>query len=66
MRKALCYALLVMLIFPENAHAYLNPGTGSFVFQLIIAALLGGLLTLKIYWSKLRSFFKDLFSARRK
>jgi hypothetical protein len=55
-----------MLLFPEYAHAYLNPGTGSFIFQLIIAALLGGLLTIKIYWSKLKSFFKEIFSAGRK
>jgi hypothetical protein len=66
MLKILYCILLAMLLFPEYAHAYLNPGTGSFIFQLIIAALLGGLLTLKIYWSKLKAFFKDLFSARRK
>jgi hypothetical protein len=36
------------------------------MFQLAIAAFLGGLITLKIYWSRFKSFFKDLFSAKRK
>jgi len=58
--------LLAMLLFPEYAHAYLNPGTGSFIFQLMIAALLGGLLTIKIYWARFKGFFNNLFSTRRK
>lgn len=66
MRTTLCCAAIITLLFPGDAHAYLNPGTGSFIFQLVIAALLGGLLTLKIYWNRFRGFFKDLFSGRRK
>jgi predicted amidohydrolase len=57
---------IASLVFTENAHAYLNPGTGSFVFQIVIAAILGGLLTVKIHWQKFKGFFGKIFSARRK
>jgi hypothetical protein len=41
--------------------AYLDPGSGSFLLQLLIAALLGGLFLLKTYWGKVVSFFRRLF-----
>lgn len=37
---------------------YLDPGSGSFILQLLIAALLGAGLAIKIYWRKLVAFFK--------
>jgi hypothetical protein len=66
MNKMICCAILIILVFPENAHAYLNPGTSNFILQLLLAAFLGGILTVKIYWQKLKDFFKDLLSARQK
>lgn len=38
-------------------HAYLDPGSGSFLLQLLLAALLGGLFVLRSYWSRIKSFF---------
>lgn len=40
-----CLALLVVSMHP--AHAYIDPGTGSYVFQLVIASLVGGLFFVK-------------------
>lgn len=37
---------------------YLDPGSGSFLLQLLIGALMGGLLAVKIYWRKIKAFFK--------
>ena len=55
------YALLLIVViawFPaRDAHAYLDPGTGSFLLQAVIALLMGALLTLKLYWRKMKSFF---------
>lgn len=48
--------LLLIAIFPFPAHAYLDPGTGSMIIQLLIGAIVGGLVTLKIYWGKLKGF----------
>jgi hypothetical protein len=37
--------------------AYLDPGSGSFLIQLLIGALVGMLVLLKSYWSRIRGFF---------
>lgn len=41
-----------------NGLLYLDPGSGSFILQILIASLMGGLLALKIYWRKITAFFK--------
>lgn len=40
------------------AHAYLDPGTGSFIFQILAASFLGAMATIKIWWSKVDTLFK--------
>ena len=58
--------LLLSSIFVEKAYAYLDPGTGSYFFQLLIATVIGILFTIKIFWSKITIFFKNLFSGKKK
>jgi hypothetical protein len=36
---------------------YLDPGSGSYLLQVIIAAVLGGLMFFKNFWIKIKSFF---------
>ena len=36
---------------------YLDPGSGSYLIQVIIAAILGALFYFKNIWWKLRAFF---------
>ncbi len=38
--------------------AYLDPGTGNFLIQLLIGGFLGIGIFLKIYWSKITGLFK--------
>ena len=40
---------------------YLDPGSGSFLIQLLIAALLGGAFVIRSYWGKILEFFRRLF-----
>jgi hypothetical protein len=49
------------LCFPQYAFAYIDPGTGSYVFQIIIAAFAAAAFMIKIYWHKIRSFVGRLF-----
>jgi len=37
--------------------AYLDPGSGSFLIQLLIAALLGAGIALRASWSKVKKLF---------
>lgn len=47
-------ALLIMLV-SAPAYAYIDPGTGSFLVQGIIAAVIGIGVTGKLYWSKIKA-----------
>jgi hypothetical protein len=42
-------AVASVLCVPGDAHAYLDPGTGSMVLQAIIAGVLGLVFTFKSY-----------------
>ena len=45
---------VLCLIAPRKSYAYLDPGTGSYVFQLALALVLGAAFTGKVYWRKIR------------
>ena len=54
------FSLILGLFFTINiqsAYAYLDPGTGSILFQAVIGALVGFLITLKIFWYKIKERF---------
>jgi hypothetical protein len=57
---ALVAALL--LLAPDTAHAYLDPGTGSYVLQMIIAGVLGAAFAVKMYWFRIKRFVAGIFS----
>ena len=50
--------LAISLIFGQfsisNAFAYVDPGSGSAIIYVIISALVGVGMTLKVYWSRIR------------
>jgi hypothetical protein len=46
--------------------AYLDPGSGSFLLQLLLAGILGGLFVLRSQWSRLKGFFRRVFSRGQK
>ncbi len=41
--------------------AYLDPGSGSLLLQLALAALLGVAVLVRAFWSKIKAFFARLF-----
>ena len=41
------------------AHAYLDPGTGSMILQIVIGAVAGALLAVKAYWYKVSTYFSS-------
>ncbi len=42
--------------------AYLDPGSGSILIQVLAAALLGAAFLIKVYFGKIKAFFGKLFS----
>jgi hypothetical protein len=45
-----------VLILP-TANAYVDPGSGSFVFQALIGGLLAMGVALKVFWGRIVGFF---------
>ena len=60
----LVLAYILVLLLSDNVYAYIDPATGSYIFQLILAGLLGALFTLKIFWKSVKNFFYNLFSKK--
>ena len=52
---------VLLLIFGHfsisNAYAYLDPGTGSIIAQMLIGTLVGAGLAIKIYWQRIKMKF---------
>ncbi len=51
-------SLLPLLLFPFHFLGYIGAATGSLIIQVVIAAFVGGLFVLKVYWRRITSFFK--------
>ncbi|MBI4296309.1 MAG: hypothetical protein HY667_04235 [Chloroflexi bacterium] len=41
--------------------AYLDPGTGSLITQIVIGVLVGGMVAAKMFWKRISGPFKSLF-----
>ncbi len=50
--------LLGLLAPPLRDLAYLDPGSGSILLQLLIAGLLGFLVLMRSSWSRIKSLFR--------
>ena len=54
------FILSISYIFIINkpAFAYLDPGSVSLAIQAVLAVIVGGLATIKLWWSNFIGFFK--------
>ncbi|MCG9966648.1 hypothetical protein L9W92_01075 [Pelotomaculum terephthalicicum JT] len=52
-----CSFLLIAL--PQYAFAYVDPGTGSYILQILLAGIIGIPFIIKSKWNKIISFFKN-------
>jgi hypothetical protein len=57
--RVILVALLAALLVPiaSPAQAYLDPGTGSMILQIILGGVAGLLVAGKLYWARLKEFF---------
>ena len=56
--------MLFVLLQCVNVHAYIDPGTGSYVLQAILAVVLGGMFFIKMFFKQIAEFFKKVFSKK--
>ncbi len=48
---------LFLIAFSNQAHAYLDPGTGSMILQVVLGGIAMGFATLSVYYQRVKSFF---------
>lgn len=61
-------SLLAALAVPlccDKAYAYIDPGTGSYILQIVIAGAVGAAFTLKLFWRRLRLLISRVISKRK-
>ena len=63
--ETLLVAGVLQILLVRDAQAYLDPGAASFFFQMVVASILGALLTLKVYWRKVKATVRGLFSSKK-
>ena len=64
MIKILILALYFSIFYSNVSFAYLDPGTGSIIFQTIIALFVAGLTTISIWWQKVKNIFYKIFKKK--
>jgi len=58
----LVICFLIYLTFTQDSYAYLDPGTGSYLFQMIIAGKIGWLFAIKMFRRRILGFLKNIFT----
>ena len=58
--RVFVFALIVLVSFSFDAHAYVDPGTGGLIIQGIIGAISVIGIGLKLYWQKIKMLYKNI------
>ena len=60
------FTILTLLLFSQfsfpNAFAYIDPGSGSIIIQMIIGALVGVGIAVKVFWFKIKLRLSSVFN----
>jgi len=62
--KIIILFIFTSIFYQNNAYAYLDPGTGSFVLQLIVGLIASIGATAAFYWRKIKLFSKKKFGKK--
>ena len=66
------FIIVLFVIFTSVSYAsdktlaYLDPGIGAMIFQVLIAGFVGLLFAIKLFWRNIKGFFVTIFSDKDK
>ena len=66
MKEATIITLTLIFVLCFPAYAYLDPGTGSYFLQIIVATMLGAMYAIKQFLYKIKLFCINIFSKFKK
>ena len=64
--KILICAFAVFLFLPNEVYAYIDPGTGGSILQIILAFLAGFFSLIVFYFQKVKLFIKKIINKIKK
>lgn len=65
-RRILATGLVLgAILLAGNAAAYIDTGTGSYVLQIAVAALVGLAFSVKVFWKKIAAFLRKTFGSKK-
>jgi len=53
----------ISLIPLRHVHAYVDPGSGSYILQLLVAGLFGALFAVRVFWARIKGFLSRMTAA---
>ena len=62
MLRLILFSAIFLFAAPRNAHAYIDPGTGSYITQIVIGFVAGGVFVFKKQIGGVINYFKDLLN----
>jgi hypothetical protein len=61
----ICLSLAILIMPTRPAQAYLDPGAGSYLIQVLIGSALAGFYLLMSFWRKIVTFVQNLFGKKK-
>ena len=55
---------LILLVLATPAMAYIDPGSGSMLLQVLLAGLLSSLFAVKVFWQKIAAIFQRVIGKK--
>ena len=60
--QVLALTFLIQIMTVSTVFAYIDPGTGSYLFQMLMAGLLGSAFAIKMAWRNVKAYISQIFS----
>jgi len=58
------YFILIYFLFYQNLFAYLDPGTWSYVLQILMVVFIGGIVAIKTFWKNIVTTIRNIFKKK--
>ncbi len=59
-------SLIFSSLFTDNTKAYLDPGSSSYLLQILLAGFFSVLLAIKTFWKRITLLMQQLFGSKDK
>ena len=65
-KKSSILLVMTSILFISDLHGYIDPGSGSFILQLLIAGLVSVLYAVKVFWKQIKMSLTRLVNLKSK